>query len=74
MGEGGFSIPGDSKSMKSQLKIGSQDNTENSQSRINSESYVFNLKYEGSLSGNVGSPSPGQVECVYLKTGRSPGR
>lgn len=35
-----FFIPGESKSMKSKLKIGSQDYTEKSQPRILSESYI----------------------------------
>lgn len=42
--------------MKSKLKIGSQDDTEKSQSRINSESYIFSLKDEGCLVERLAAP------------------
>lgn len=42
--------------MKSKLKIESQDDTEKSQSRINSESYIFSLKDEGCLVERLAAP------------------
>lgn len=44
--------------MKSKLKIGSQDDTEKSQSRMNSEGYIFSLKDEGRLVERLAAPGP----------------
>ena len=44
--------------MKSKLRIGSQDDTQKSQSRIKSEGYIFSLKDEGSLVERLAAPGP----------------